>query len=232
MIEIKKSNERGSADHGWLKAKYSFSFADYQDPHNVRFRSLRVLNEDIIAPGKGFGMHPHANMEIITYLIDGELLHEDSLGNSGVIRKGEIQKITAGSGIQHSERNPSEENSTHLLQIWIMPDKKNLDPSYEQTTVNLSSSAKALQLIASSDARENTMQINQNLDLYAAKMAAGDRLSHAILPERYGWLQIAKGEVELNGNPLSQGDAAKVTHESLLELAAIEDSELLFFDLA
>ena len=232
MIEIKKSNERGSADHGWLKARYSFSFADYQDPKNVRFRSLRVLNEDIIAPDNGFGMHPHENMEIITYLIEGELLHEDSLGNRGIIQKGEIQKITAGSGILHSERNPSKDNPTHLLQIWIIPAQKNLSPSYEQTTVDLTTSANSLQLIASSDARQNTMKINQNLDLYAAKMSSGDKLTQEILPERYGWLQLAKGQIELNGTRLEQGDAAKVTKECLLELTAVEESELLFFDLA
>ncbi|MFN8391736.1 MAG: pirin family protein [Bdellovibrionota bacterium] len=231
MIHLRKSNERGHAEHGWLKSFHTFSFADYYDPQFMGFRSLRVINEDWVDGGTGFGMHPHHNMEIVTYVISGALEHKDSLGNGGVLRPGEIQRMSAGKGIMHSETNPSPSETVHLLQIWLLPATQNVAPSYEQKQVP-SAVHDGLALIASRDARDGTVLIQQDVDLYAAKLASTTTMKHELRPGRHAWIQVVSGPVVVNGTRLESGDAAAVSDETSLTLDAGEGSELLLFDLA
>lgn len=232
MIVKRQSLERGHADYGWLKTYHTFSFGNYHDPKHVHFRSLRVINEDWVQPGRGFGTHPHDNMEIITYVLEGELQHKDSMGNGSIIRPGQIQTMSAGTGITHSEFNPSQTDPVHLLQIWIIPDQKNVEPAYGEYTFDLESRKGRLQLIASNDGRDNSAVIHQDATLYTTVLAPDQSLAHNLAPGRHAWLQVARGRLELNGVSLEAGDGAAITDESTLTLTGKENAEVLLFDLA
>ena len=231
MISVRKSDERGHFKIDWLDSYHSFSFGEYYDPRFLGFSMLRVINEDEIAPGGGFPTHPHKDMEIITYVLDGELEHRDSLGTGAVIRPGEVQRMSAGTGIRHSEFNPSEDKSTKLLQIWLLPNQKNVTPSYEQTAFPESERRGRLRLVASPDGREGSVTINQDVTLYASLLAPGDKVNHALADKRVAWVQVARGELTLNGVNLKPGDGAAVTKENALELIAAKDAEILLFDM-
>ena len=232
MLTIRRSNERGGGDYGWLKTHHTFSFSDYWDEKWMGFRSLRVINEDWVAPNGGFPTHPHRDMEIITYLLSGKLEHKDSLGTGSVILPGDGQRMTAGSGIRHSEFNPSAEHAAHLLQIWILPDKQGYQPSYEQKTFPAADKQSKLCLIASKDGAEGSVKINQDAKLFTTLLNAGDEVRHPLGSGRYAWLQVAKGAVELNGNKLEQGDGVAASEEKELAIRATENAEVLLFDLA
>jgi redox-sensitive bicupin YhaK (pirin superfamily) len=231
MIQIRKSADRGNANHGWLQAKHSFSFGRYVDRDYMGFRSLKVINEDVIAPGQGFGMHPHENMEIITYVLEGQLEHKDSLGNGSVISRGEVQKITAGAGILHSEHNPSEDAPVHLLQIWIAPDKDGYEPEYEQRAFTLDAEDNSLYCIASGDPERGVLRIHQDAEMFAGVLQAGAVREYIVALGRHVWLQVVRGDISVNGEALSQGDGAMISEEEQLEIRAIADAEFLLFDL-
>jgi len=230
MIQIRKSNERGHANHGWLDSHHTFSFADYYDPEHTHFRSLRVINEDRVAPEMGFGMHPHRDMEIISYVVDGALRHRDSMGNTAVMRSGDVQRISAGSGITHSEVNDSKNEPVHFLQIWIMPDHKNAKPAYAEKSFAKVEPGQ-LNLITSKTGRNGSIPINQDVDLYIAKLKEGDNVKHTLASNRCGWLQVIEGEVKVNGESLTSGDAAAVTKTDALTISAVTPAHFLFFDL-
>ncbi|TAE01461.1 MAG: pirin family protein [Microcoleus sp.] len=232
MIAIRKSEARGHANHGWLDSYHTFSFANYYDPKYMNFRSLRVINEDVINGGKGFGTHGHTDMEIITYVLEGALEHKDSLGTGAVIKPGEVQRMSAGTGIQHSEFNHSPSDPVHLLQIWLLPDRNGLTPSYEQRDFPLVERRGRLRLVAARDARDGAVKIHQDVDLYAAVLDKDARVSHVLQSNRYAWVQVARGSVLLNGLALEQGDGAAVSDESELVIEATADAEFLLFDLA
>jgi quercetin 2,3-dioxygenase len=230
MMTIRRSEERGHADHGWLNARHTFSFAGYHDPAHMGFRSLRVINDDTVAPGAGFGTHPHRDMEIITYILSGALEHKDSMGNGRIIKSSEVQYMAAGTGVQHSEFNPSDKEAVHLLQIWIQPDTKGAKPRYEEKSLARAKTGQ-LHLIASKTGRDDSIAINQDADLFVGRLEAGDKVSHAFQPERLGWLHVAEGEVELNGQRLSAGDAAAFSAEQSLNIFGRARSQVLLFDL-
>jgi len=230
MMNIRKANERGHADHGWLNAWHTFSFAGYYDPAHMGFRSLRVINDDTVAPGAGFGTHPHRDMEIITYILSGALEHKDSMGNGRVIKPGEVQYMAAGTGVQHSEFNPSGKDPVHLLQIWIQPDRMGAKPRYEEKSL-VRARTGVLHLVASKTGRDKSIAINQDADLFLGRLDAGDAVEHELQPKRHAWIHVAEGEVELNGQKLSGGDAVAVTEETLLKLKAGAKSQVLLFDL-
>ncbi|HEX9150062.1 MAG TPA: pirin family protein [Thermoanaerobaculia bacterium] len=230
MIRIRRANERGHFDHGWLNTYHTFSFADYHDPAHMGFRSLRVINEDRVAPGQGFGAHRHRDMEIVSYVLEGALAHQDSMGNSGVIRPGDVQRMSAGTGVQHAEFNGSKTEPVHFLQIWILPERRDIPPSYEQKTFANEVKRGHLRLIGSPDGREGSVSIQQDVELYASVLDAGGEVRHALRSGRAAWLQVARGELELNGAPLSSGDGAAITDERELVIAG-NGSELLLFDL-
>lgn len=232
MITVRKSEERGGGNYGWLNTKHTFSFSDYWDPRWMGFRSLRVMNEDHVAPASGFPTHPHSDMEIITYVLEGKLEHKDSLGTGSVILPGDGQRMTAGRGIRHSEYNPSNNEQVHLYQIWILPEKKGLEPSYEQKSFPTQEKQGKLRLIASPDAKDGSVKINQDARLYVSLLAPGEEVAHSFGKNRHGWLQIARGSVELNGETLQQGDGAAISDEQKLTVKATKDSEVLLFDLA
>jgi len=231
MLTLRRSNERGHANHGWLDTHHTFSFANYYDPRHRGFRSLRVINDDHVAPGMGFGAHSHQDMEIITYVLAGALEHKDSLGTGAVITPGEAQRMSAGTGITHSEFNHSQTDPVHLLQIWILPDQQGLEPSYEQRNFPASEKQSKLRLIAAKDGREGAVTIHQDVDLYASVLAAGDRVSHTFKPNRSAWLQVAQGTAVLNGQTLQAGDGVAVSGEPL-EVTTDSAAEILLFDLA
>ena len=230
MIQLRKSNERGHAEHGWLDSYHTFSFADYYDPEHTHFRSLRVINEDRVAPKMGFGMHPHRDMEIITYVIDGALRHRDSMGNTAVMRGGDVQRISAGSGIMHSEINDSESEPVHLLQIWIMPDHKNAKPAYAEKSFAKIEPGE-LHLIASKAGREGSISINQDADLYIAKLQPGETVQHSLAAGRNGWLQVIEGELDVDGQRLASGDAAAIVKTNDVKISAAKPARFLLFDL-
>jgi redox-sensitive bicupin YhaK (pirin superfamily) len=232
MIIIRKSAERGHFDHGWLDTWHTFSFDQYHDPAHVHFRNLRVINEDRVAPAHGFPMHGHRDMEIITYILSGELEHRDSMGNGSVIRPGDVQRMTAGTGVRHSEFNPSRTEVCHLLQIWILPNARNLTPGYEQKFFADDERKGKLRLIASADGQDGAVTINQDARVYASRLDRGESITHQLDPLRHGWLQLARGAVTINGEQLQVGDGAGISDESHLVIAAEQDSELLLFDLA
>lgn len=232
MITIRPANERGGANHGWLNTKHTFSFADYWDPKWMGFRSLRVINEDRVAPNTGFPTHPHRDMEIITYVLAGKLEHKDSLGTGSVILPGDGQRMSAGSGIRHSEFNPSSNESVHFLQIWIQPEPARLPPSYEQKSFPEAEKRGKLRVIASRDAKDGSVKINQDASLYVSLLKPGEEVSHEFAPGRFGWLQVARGSVEVNGKKLAQGDGAAISDEKMLTIKGAEDAEVLLFDLA
>lgn len=230
MRMIRGANERGHAEHGWLDTYHTFSFADYYDPQWMGFRMLRVINDDLVMPGRGFGQHPHRDMEIITYVLSGALEHKDSMGNGRIIRPGEVQYMAAGTGIQHSEFNPSWDEAVHLLQIWIMPDRKGVTPRYaEKSLVNAPKGR--FNLAASKSGRDNSIAINQDADLYVARLDRGESVSHALKPGRHAWVHVAEGEVISNGETLKTGDAVGLSDERMLELTAAKPSQVLLFDL-
>ena len=228
-MKIRKSNERGHAEHGWLDTYHTFSFANYYDPQWMGFRSLRVINDDLVMPGMGFGTHPHRDMEIITYILTGALEHKDSMGNGRVIRPGDVQYMAAGTGVQHSEFNPSKDEAVHLLQVWIQPDKKSVAPRYAEKSFKDAETGK-LHLVTSKAGRDGSMAIHQDAELWLAKLEPNNRVKHHLANQRHAWLHVAEGEVSLNGKTLTGGDAAAVSGEDL-ELTATKPSQVLLFDL-
>ena len=232
MITIRPSNERGGGDYGWLKTRHTFSFNDYSDSKWMGFRSLRVINEDWVAPGGGFPTHPHRDMEIITYVLSGKLEHKDSLGTGSVILPGDGQRMTAGRGIRHSEANASPTEAVHLLQIWILPDKSGHEPGYEQKSFPESEKRGKFRLIASNDGADGSVKINQDAKLFVTLLAPGEEVTQSLTSKRSAWIQVAKGEIELNGKRLKQGDGAAISDEAKLKVKGIEESEVLLFDLA
>ena len=232
MITIRKGIDRGHANHGWLDARHTFSFGNYHHPDYMGFRSLRVMNEDHINPGAGFPPHPHQDMEIITYVLDGELAHKDSTGGGGTIVPGMVQYMSAGTGVTHSEFNASDEDPLHLYQIWLLPNVKGAKPRYEERKIGAMRKG-SLALLASGDGRHESIQINQDADLYASLVADGETRTHDFAPGRSGWLQVAKGGIELpEGSIMQAGDGAKVEDHETLSFKALADSEILLFDLA
>ncbi|MBI2290833.1 MAG: pirin family protein [Betaproteobacteria bacterium] len=231
MITLRKANERGHADHGWLDSYFSFSFAEYHDPQHMEFSSLRVINEDVVQPGKGFGTHGHRDMEIITYILAGALEHKDSMGNGSVIRPGDVQRMSAGRGVQHSEFNPSQSELVHLLQIWIVPNVRGIEPEYEETHFDAASKRGRLRLIASSEGRDGSVTIHQDASVYAAMLDGAERASHALAPGRKAYVHVARGSVTVNGNALGAGDALKANGEPEIVLEYGDNAEILLFDL-
>jgi redox-sensitive bicupin YhaK (pirin superfamily) len=228
MITIRKAGERGHFDHGWLNTYHTFSFADYHDPKFMGFRTLRVINEDRVKAGAGFGTHGHRDMEIISYVLEGELAHRDSMGTGSVIRPGDVQRMSAGTGVTHSEMNPSQENGVHFLQIWIIPERRGIEPAYEQKNFPEGELRGRLRLVASPDGAEGSVTIHQNVKLYSA-LLAGESVTHSYAPERYGWVQVTRDDVELNGLKLSAGDGAVISDERAVTISG--NGEVLLFDL-
>lgn len=231
MQTIRKSDDRGKGDHGWLKSRHSFSFGDYYDPAHESFGPLRVINEDWIAGGAGFPPHPHRDMEIVTYILGGAIAHKDSTGGGGVIRPGEIQRMSAGSGIVHAEFNASPTETCHLLQIWIMPSKRGIEPGYEQKAIDPASVQNKFARIAAPDPRENEVRLVQDAEIWAAKLNAGVEVIHPLQQGRKAWLQVAKGEVKLGEDVLQAGDAAAITDVTRVAVKSNAESEVLLFDL-
>jgi hypothetical protein len=232
MILVRKSNDRGHADHGWLDSRFSFSFSDYYDPQHVQFRTLRVMNDDRIAGGGGFPTHPHRDMEIVTYVLEGALAHKDSMGNGSVIKPGDVQYMSAGTGVAHSEFNASDSETAHLYQIWMFPDRQGYKPVYDQKHFTAADKRGKLRLVVSPDGRDGSVQIRQDNELYATVLAPGESVQHALQPDRHAYVQVARGSVTLNGQPLEAGDGAAISAEKSLELTGVNDAEVLLFDLA
>jgi len=230
-ITVRKSDERGHADHGWLDSRFSFSFADYYDPKHMHFRTLRVINEDRIAPGGGFPEHPHRDMEIFSYVLEGSLEHKDSMGNGRVLQPGQIQLMSAGSGVTHSEFNPSNMETTHMLQLWIFPNARNLKPSYTEWHPKPDHANQSKVLVISPDGREDSAVIHQDADIYRIKLKAGQQIAHDLRAGRGAWLQIARGTVSFNGVALNAGDAANSEDAGTLTINATKDAEAILFDL-
>ncbi|WP_168566037.1 pirin family protein [Crateriforma spongiae] len=232
MITVRKANDRGHADHGWLDTNHTFSFASYHDPQHMGFRSLRVMNEDRVAPGKGFGTHGHDNMEIISYVLSGALEHKDSMGNGEVLRPGEFQRISAGSGITHSEFNPSSEEPVHFYQIWLVPNVRDIEPSYQQREFDEDEKLNRLRMVASPDGDDGSLSIHTDAKVYLSKLEAGNQVGFDLEPSRHGWLQVLSGSVAVSGHQLSTSDGAAITNEDSLSIVASEDAEIMLFDLA
>lgn len=232
MIRIRKAEDRGHADHGWLNTYHTFSFSSYRDPDQMGFRSLRVINEDRVAPGQGFGAHPHRDMEIVSYVLEGALEHKDSMGNGEVLHPGEFQRISAGTGITHSEFNPSTENGTHFYQIWLFPHSKGLPPSYEQKRFDDDSMADQLRLVASPDGAEGSLTIHQDAQIYLSRLNDGATVEHVLSPGRHAWVQVLRGSVALNGLAMNTSDGAAISEEERLTIASTQDAEIMLFDLA
>ena len=231
MIELRKSEHRGVARLDWLHSRHSFSFGEFYDPQHVRFGPLRVINEDQVKPGCGFGTHGHRDMEIISYVLSGELSHQDSMGNGSVIRPGDVQRMSAGTGIRHSEFNPSSTDAVHFLQIWIEPSQRGIPPSYEQSNIDNAAKRGVLRVIASPDGREGSVRIHQDALIYASLLSGSDRVEFALTPERRAYVHVARGTVSVNGTRLGSGDALKISQESRLLFDQAGDAELLLFDL-
>ena len=232
MLQVRKGNERGYADHGWLKSFHTFSFADYHDPEHMGFGSLRVINEDRILPGSGFGTHGHRDMEIISYVLEGALAHEDNMGNGSTMVPGDVQRMSAGKGVLHSEYNHSKDGVTHFLQIWIEPDVTGIRPSYEQKHFDAASKRGRLRLIASSDAREGSVLIHQDASVYAALLDGAERIEHKLALARKTYVHVARGKLTVNGQPLEAGDALKATGVAEMVFENGEQAEVILFDLA
>jgi len=231
MLLIRRAIDRGRANLGWLDSRHTFSFADYHDPRYMGFGPLRVINEDRVQPGKGFGTHGHRDMEIISYVLEGALAHRDSLGTGSVIRPGDVQRMTAGTGVEHSEFNDSPTELVHFLQIWVIPERRNLPPGYEERHFDDASKRGRLKLVASRDGRDESLVIHQDTDLYAALLAPGDEVAHATLRERKSWLQVARGAVTVNDEQLGTGDGAAIAYEERIVVASSAASEILLFDM-
>ena len=232
MIRLRKAEDRGHADHGWLDTWHTFSFADYHDPEHMGFRALRVINDDVVAPGRGFGTHPHRDMEIVTYVLEGALAHKDSMGNASTIVPGEVQRMSAGTGVLHSEFNYSKTDRVHLLQIWLLPDRSGIEPSYEQTFFPDEEKLGRLRLVASPDGADGSVTIHQDARLYATLLEPGQEVAHDLAPGRHAWVHVAQGRASLNGHALAAGDGAAVSAEERLVLRGEGRAEVLLFDLA
>ena len=231
MFTIRKGADRGVTQIGWLDSRHTFSFGDYYDPRHHNFRTLRVINDDRVAPDGGFGTHPHRDMEIVTYVLDGELAHKDSMGNGSVIKPGDVQYMSAGTGVAHSEFNASDKVPVHMYQIWMFPDKTGHTPTYDQKHFSAAEKQGKLRLVVSPDGRDGSVKIRQGNELYATVLAPGESVKHALQPERHAYVQVARGSVTLNGSKLAIGDGAAISQEKALELTGVEDAEVLLFDL-
>ncbi len=232
MIKIRRSNERGHTNLSWLDSYHTFSFGDYYDPRHMGFRDLRVINEDRVRPSAGFGIHPHRDMEIITYVLKGALEHNDNMGNSSVIRPNEVQRMSAGTGIKHSEYNHSQTEPVHLLQIWILPEERGIKPGYEQRAFNPEEKHGKLRLVAAHDGRDSAVTVHQGVDLFVTQLPPREQVTHRPKPGRHAWVQVACGSMILNGYPLKEGDGAAISEEEIIEISASDESEILLFDLA
>jgi redox-sensitive bicupin YhaK (pirin superfamily) len=232
MLTIRKAEDRGHFDFGWLDTRHTFSFGEYHDPRHMGFRALRVINEDVVRGGAGFGTHPHRDMEIVTYVLAGELAHKDSMGNGSVIRPDDVQRMSAGTGVTHSEHNGSSSVPVHLLQIWILPAATGTPPSYEQRAFPASEKRGRFRLVGAPDGRDDAVTIHQDVALYATLLAPGEAVQHALAPGRHAWVQVVRGRVAVNGHELAAGDGAALSDEPALTLKAVDASELLLFDLA
>ena len=230
QLTIRRANERGLADHGWLRSFHTFSFADYHDPRHMGFRALRVINDDTVAPGMGFGTHAHRDMEIISYVLDGELGHEDSMGNGSVIRPGDVQRMSAGTGVRHSEMNPSPTNPVHFLQIWIVPDRAGHAPGYQQIAFSTEERSGRLRLVASPDGADGSVTIHQDARLYATLLDGDQSVRHTIAPGRHAWIHVARGNVTIDGTQLAAGDAVSTSEPGTLTMTGV-NAEVLVFDL-
>lgn len=231
MITLRPAGQRGHADHGWLDTFHTFSFAGYHDPAHMGFRDLRVINEDRVAGGTGFGTHPHRDMEIVTYLLDGALEHRDSMGSTSILRPGDVQHMSAGTGVTHSEINASSSEAVHLLQIWIVPERRGLTPEYQERAFSVQERTNQLRPIVAPDRREGALPIHQDAIIYASILDRRASVAHQPGPGRHGWLQVARGAVTLNGVNLAAGDGAAIAAEPHLSITALEPSEILLFDL-
>lgn len=235
MLHVRRGEDRGKGEHGWLRSRHSFSFADYYDGRFMGFRDLRVINEDRVAPGTGFGTHGHRDMEIISYVLDGALEHADSMGTRAVIRPGEVQRMTAGTGVRHSEHNHSKQDPVHFLQIWVLPRERNLPPGYEQKRFDDAEKRNALRLVASPDGRDGSVTIHQDVDMYASLVEPGAAVTFGRRPDRHVWLHVARGKVRVNGEALAAGDAVATNDEDALHIEgadSTEPAEIIVFDLA
>jgi redox-sensitive bicupin YhaK (pirin superfamily) len=232
MIKVRAAGERGKTQTGWLDSRHTFSFGDYQDRQNMGFSDLRVINEDRVIPGKGFPTHSHRDMEIITYVLEGALAHKDSTGTSSVIRVGDVQRMSAGTGISHSEYNASQSEPVHFLQIWIMPNQTGVKPGYEQRSFDLKKNSGSWVLVAAPDGRNGAVKVHQDAELSLAVLPKGEKLGYSLKPGRRAWLQVARGKATVNGSALEASDGAAISEENLLEVKALEDVEILLFDLA
>jgi quercetin 2,3-dioxygenase len=232
MIRVRTSQERGHANHGWLDSYHTFSFADYYDPAHMGFRALRVLNEDRVEAGQGFGKHSHRDMEIISYVLEGGLEHKDSMGTGAVLRPGEVQRMTAGTGVSHSEFNASKRELVHFLQIWLLPDQRGLPPSYEQKAFRPEDKAGRLRLVASPDGADGSVTVHVDARLFAGVFDAKQTAEHPIAPGRHAWVQVVRGAAKVNGTELETGDAAALSSESVVRIESVNTSEVLVFDLA
>ena len=231
MITLRKAQDRGHAQHGWLDSWHTFSFGDYYDPKHMGFRSLRVINDDSVAPGKGFPTHSHRDMEIITYVLDGSLEHKDSMGNGSVMKPGDVQRMTAGTGVGHSEFNGSPDEPVHFLQIWVLPEARNLPPGYEQKHFSKEDRRGLLRVVASREGADGAVQVHQDVKLLAGLFGAGDSVSYALPAGRHAWLHVARGKIRVNGHDLQAGDAVQASEEAALSLSDASDAEVLLFDL-
>jgi quercetin 2,3-dioxygenase len=232
MITIRRAEARGHAQHGWLDSHHTFSFANYYDPRHMGFRALRVINEDRVAPARGFGTHPHDNMEIVSYVLEGALEHKDSMGTGSVIRPGDVQRMSAGTGVSHSEQNASDQESVHFLQIWLLPSQRGITPSYEQKTFSAEEKQGRLRRVASPDGRDGSVTIHTDTQLYAGVFSAGESAELPLAPGRHAWVQVARGAVRVNGQDLKAGDGAAFSEEPLVRVEGTGSGELLVFDLA
>ena len=232
MIKVRPAHERGHAQHGWLDSHHTFSFADYYDPANMGFRQLRVINEDRVAPGQGFGKHPHRDMEIVSYVLDGALQHADSMGTGSVIRPGDVQRMSAGTGVAHSEYNASRSEPVHFLQIWLLPSERGIAPGYEQRHFSDADKQGRLRVVASSDGRDESVTIHTDATIFAGRFAKGEAAAHPLAEGRHAWVQVVRGKLTVNGQTLGAGDGAALSNEREVQLAGVDDAEVLLFDLA
>jgi len=232
MMQIRRGSERGRTELGWLDSRHTFSFGDYHDPEQMGFRALRVLNDDRVRPGKGFGTHPHRDMEIVSIVISGALEHRDSLGNGSVIRPGDVQRMSAGTGVLHSEFNPSPTEPTRFLQIWVLPERSGLPPGYEQRAFSAAERRGRLRLVAARDGRDGAVTVHQDVEIWMAQLSPGGQAEHPLRPGRHAWVQVASGEVRVGSATLGEGDGAALTGEAVAKIAGISEAEVLLFDLA
>jgi redox-sensitive bicupin YhaK (pirin superfamily) len=231
MITVRRAEDRGRTDFGWLDSRHTFSFGDYHDPEHMGFRVLRVINDDRVKPGQGFGTHPHRDMEIVSYVLEGELEHKDSMGTGSIIRPGEVQRMSAGTGVLHSEFNPSREKPVHFLQIWLLPERRGIQPGYEQKAFPAADKRGKLRLVASRDGRQGSVTIHQDADIHVGLFSGEEHARFELKPGRHAWLQVARGSVRLDEHPLGEGDGAAVSDEPALRIEGREDAEILVFDL-